>query len=144
MCRYLDTGGALSRTRLLAYFAHQGEGQLVNQRKRTDRVAGLGCGLLHRRRRDALADQGDRLVHELEDHPAGEKASAVVHHDGGLADLPGHVDGPGQRRVAGLRPDDDFEQRHPVPRVSYLRGGCDAGQLVVTQYLRGGLTWADG
>lgn len=104
------------RLELAADPLDQGEADLVGQRERPGRIAGLKGGLLHRGGGNTLGDHADRLVDEPADHPAGEETPAVVDHDRGLADPPTQVERPRQRGVTGPFADHDLQQGHPVHR----------------------------
>lgn len=89
--------------------------------------------MLDERRLDAFADGRDGLVDEGADDAAGEEATAVVHHDRGLADLQRVVDDLGQHRIRGLLTLDDLDQRHLVDR----REEVDSDEVLGTLHTLG-------
>ena len=84
--------------------------------QRPRRIPGLLRRLLDRRRLDSLGEGRDGLRREPADHPRGEEAARVVHHDRRLPDLQDEVESLRQRRVGGVLPAQDLDELHLVGR----------------------------
>ena len=104
MLREVDVFLLAAARASLANSAGEDHRDLVQQRQRPGRVAGLQGGLLDGLRHDAFADHRSGLTDERSDDPRGEEATTVVDDDRRLLDLQGDIDGFGDGCVRGLLP----------------------------------------
>ncbi len=92
------------------------DGDLVVERQRAHRHAGVTRAVLDHGGRDALLQHAMALADEGAADARGEEAAAVVHDDRRLADLLHVVQRPRERLLRGLLADNDLDQRHLLDR----------------------------
>ena len=95
---------------------HQIERHFIRQRQRADRHAGHLRGVLDHCRRHAFHQHLEAFRGEAQHATVGEEAARVVDDDRRLADLTNVIQRGGQRHIAGVLADDDFDQHHLLDR----------------------------
>ena len=103
------------------------EGDFIRQRQRTDRHARHLGAVLDHRRRHAFEEHLIAFGDVTADAAVGVEAAGVIHHDRRLADHPYIVERGGERDVAGVLAEDDFDQHHLLDR----REEVDADELAL-------------
>ncbi|MCY1526908.1 hypothetical protein D9M68_619540 [compost metagenome] len=91
---------------------HQLQADLIEHGQRPHGHADLLAKVVNQEWVDTFEQQFAAFVEEAAEGPRREKAQRVVHHDGGLANLPGEIERLGQGLLAGLLTADNFHQRH--------------------------------
>ena len=99
---------------VLRYIHGQVEADFVGHGQRAHRQACMFGSVFDERRLHALRQQRDAFVHHGAKEAAGEEAAAVVHDDGGLAQLLHQIQRLSQRGITGDFAANDLNQRHAV------------------------------
>ena len=97
-------------------FIDEIDGHFVGERQRPDRHAGHFRGILDERRRHAFEQHEMAFAQIIIDAAIGEEPMPIVDDDRRLLDGADIIERYGQRAVARLLAEDDFDQKHFLDR----------------------------